>query len=91
MKIQILSDTHNEFFGSGSFRRSDNGLWACEIPITDADVIILAGDIDKGIRGVEWAIKESQRQKNQLSMFLEIAYLVFHHNGHDLVAYKSIS
>lgn len=60
-KLQILSDTHNEFFRRHSSKESINGLWACKIPSTDADIIILAGDIDKGIKGVEWAINESKR------------------------------
>lgn len=42
MKLQILSDLHNEFT---LFRP----------PQTDADIIVLAGDIDLGTRGVEWA------------------------------------
>lgn len=30
------------------------------LPDTDADIIVLAGDIDVGTRGVEWAVVESQ-------------------------------
>ena len=41
MKVQILSDLHLEF---ADF----------EIPETDADVIVLAGDIHVGTRAVEW-------------------------------------
>ena len=65
-KIQILSDTHNEHFRQHYSKKSDNGLWACEIPSTDADVIILAGDIDKGVAGVEWAINESKRLRKSI-------------------------
>ena len=61
IKLQILSDTHNEFFRRHYSEESINGLWACKIPSTDADIIILAGDIDKGVKGVEWAINESKR------------------------------
>jgi predicted phosphodiesterase len=44
MRIQLLSSLHNEF--------SD-----FVIPDTNAHVIVLAGDIDTGVRGVEWAKK----------------------------------
>lgn len=42
MKIRLLSDLHNEF-----------SLFVPEV--LDADVVILAGDIDVKNRGVEWA------------------------------------
>ncbi|OQX75744.1 MAG: hypothetical protein B6D64_11125 [Bacteroidetes bacterium 4484_276] len=42
MKLQILSDIHLEF-------------QHFEIPQTDADVIILAGDTGIGTKGLEWA------------------------------------
>ena len=42
MRIHPLSDLHNEF---ASFTPE----------VTDADVVILAGDIDLGVRGIEWA------------------------------------
>ena len=42
MKIRVLSDLHLEF-----------QQWSP--PKADADVIVLAGDIDVGIYGVEWA------------------------------------
>lgn len=41
MKIQFFSDIHLEF-------------GECEPPVTDADVIIAAGDIGVGLQGVEW-------------------------------------
>jgi len=44
MKIHILSDIHNEFS-------------AFEPPHPDADVIVLAGDIDLHTKGVDWAIE----------------------------------
>jgi len=59
MKIQLLSDLHNEFLRNG--RQNPNHKWTGEIPETEAEVIILAGDIDTGTYGIEWAIKESQR------------------------------
>lgn len=44
MKLLVLSDLHNEFT-------------VFEPTATDADVIILAGDIDNGAKGVIWARK----------------------------------
>ena len=41
MKIQFFSDIHLEF---GEF----------DIPATDADVIVAAGDIGVGLQGIEW-------------------------------------
>lgn len=43
MKIQILSDLHIEFC-------------ALELPKTDADVVVLAGDIGVGTGGIYWAM-----------------------------------
>jgi len=59
MKIHILSDLHNEFLRGRS--TSPEHIWKGEIPVTDADLIILAGDIDVGTKGIEWAIRESER------------------------------
>jgi Icc-related predicted phosphoesterase len=42
MKLHILADLHNEF---GIFHP----------PTTDADIVILGGDIDVGLRGLSWA------------------------------------
>lgn len=42
MRIHLLSDLHNEFEHFAP-------------KVTDADVVILAGDIDVKLRGVEWA------------------------------------
>ena len=44
MKIHILSDLHIEFADY-------------EIQVLDADVIILAGDIQNGMKGLKWATK----------------------------------
>jgi len=49
MNIQLLSDLHRELAPSFS------------VPDTTAEVIILAGDIDVGTRGVQWAISEALR------------------------------
>ena len=45
MKLHILSDLHIEF---ADF----------ELPETDADVIVLAGDIGVGMGGLEWVMKQ---------------------------------
>jgi len=49
MKIQLFSDLHLEIQGFYS------------IEDIDTDVIILAGDISVGLKGLEWAIGESKR------------------------------
>ncbi len=59
MKIQLLSDLHNEFLRHGE--KAIGHLWTGVIPDTDADIIVLAGDIDTGVLGVDWAISESKR------------------------------
>ncbi len=43
MKLHILSDLHNEF-----------GI--LQLQKVPCDVVILAGDIDIGIRGAEWIV-----------------------------------
>lgn len=47
MKIQVLSDLHNEF-----------NEYICTDRSFEADVIVLAGDIGSWINGVEWAANE---------------------------------
>lgn len=50
MKIHLLSDVHNEF------------EYFLPHPVAaEADVVILAGDIHEGIKGVEWAKKTFSR------------------------------
>ena len=44
MRLHILSDLHLE-------------VAPFEAPVTDADLVILAGDIDNGTRGMDWARK----------------------------------
>ena len=46
MKIQVMSDLHLEF---GAF----------DIPPTDTDVIVLAGDIHVGVKAIEWIKKNT--------------------------------
>jgi len=50
MHIQILSDLHNESYDPPP-----------DITQTKADVVILAGDIDIGISGIEWASKQAEK------------------------------
>ena len=42
MRLRILSDLHLE-------------IWPIDLPPADADVVILAGDIDNGAEGIDWA------------------------------------
>lgn len=59
MKIHLLSDLHHEVFRMQKTRKSPT--WDMTIPETECDVIALAGDIDIGTRGVEWAIEQSEK------------------------------
>jgi Icc-related predicted phosphoesterase len=63
MKLAILSDLHLEFF---------RGQALPKFP-TDADVVILAGDIHLGARGVDWAGMEF-RQRVIMTMGNHEAY-----------------
>ncbi|NLO80295.1 MAG: hypothetical protein GX093_08330 [Xanthomonadaceae bacterium] len=49
MKLHVLSDLH--------LRPS----YEFSIPATDADLIVLAGDIGRGLHGVRWAMAEAAR------------------------------
>lgn len=49
MKLQVMSDLH---------LRPQYGF---SIPETDADLIVLAGDIGRGLSGVQWAMDEAER------------------------------
>ncbi|MDH5767295.1 MAG: metallophosphoesterase [Gammaproteobacteria bacterium] len=80
MKIQLLSDLHNEFLRHG---KPDPGhLWMGVIPETDADIIVLAGDVDTGTKGIEWAISESER------LAKDIIYVL---GNHEYYGYEYIS
>lgn len=52
MKLHLLSDLHNEFL---------HKVGVPPITETDADLIVLAGDIDTGLHGLEWAAIEAAR------------------------------
>lgn len=70
MKLHILSDLHLEF---SNFK----------VPYVDAQILILAGDIAKGIKGVEFAKKLSNRYEH-------ILYVLGNHEfyGYDLPVIK---
>lgn len=68
MKIQLLSDLHNEFLRHST--KHQNHLWQGVIPDADANLIILAGDIDVGAKGIEWAITESERLSKDIIYIL---------------------
>ena len=59
MKLHILSDLHNEFLRVGIV--DECHPWFGTIPETDADVIVLAGDIDTGVYGINWIVEASRR------------------------------
>lgn len=59
MKIHYLSDLHHELFRN-SKKKSELSTWDLQIPYTGADIVALVGDIDVGIKGVEWAIEQSE-------------------------------
>lgn len=59
MILQYLSDIHLEFQRGHRPRPGDPCFE--HIPETIADAVILAGDIDTKLRGIDWAIAESQR------------------------------
>jgi len=59
MKFHILSDLHNEFLRHSGPLPSHP--WSGSLADTDADVIVLAGDVDVGLHGVEWMIDEAER------------------------------
>lgn len=87
MKIQILSDVHNEFLGGGLAQsRGDfnSKVWEGVIPKTDADLIVLAGDINIGIKGVEWAINESKQ------LNLPIIYVSGNHEYYNQEYYSTL-
>ncbi|NGM65438.1 metallophosphoesterase [Sphingobacterium sp. SGR-19] len=58
MKIQVISDLHREF-GSMDF------------PVSDIDVLVLAGDIDIGTKGITWL--------NSLGLQIPVIYILGNH------------
>lgn len=70
MKIQLLSDLHNEFYRPDTPPPIDD---------TDADVVVLAGDIDVGMAGITWAAKEAQRLGKPL-IYVAGNHEFYHHD-----------
>ncbi len=58
MKLQVMSDLHLEFHPRP---KKGDGTYAWEIPRTDADVIVLAGDIGSWKPAARWVVRESSR------------------------------
>ena len=52
MKLQILSDLHLEML---------NPPYSWRIPETPAEMVVLAGDIGVGLKGLKWALREAER------------------------------
>lgn len=70
MKIQFLSDLHNEFYRPGPIP---------PIEQTEADVVVLAGDIDIGLNGLRWAMNEAERLGKTL-LFVAGNHEFYHHD-----------
>lgn len=70
MKIQLLSDLHNEFY------RPDKPP---KIEQAGADVIVLAGDIDVGLDGVVWASKEAEHLGKRI-LYVAGNHEFYHHD-----------
>jgi len=69
MKIALLSDLHNESCQPGGVPGLENG---------DADVIILAGDIDVGLNGIRWAVEQAERLDKRL-LYVAGNHEFYHH------------
>jgi predicted phosphodiesterase len=70
MKVQLLSDLHNEFY------RPDAPP---KIEQTGADLIVLAGDIDVGLDGLVWANKEAERLGKRI-LYVAGNHEFYHHD-----------
>ena len=58
MKLQVMSDLHLEFHPRP---RNWDGTYSWQIPCTDADAIVLAGDIGSWKPATRWVVRESKR------------------------------
>jgi len=58
MKIQYVSDLHLEFKNSTTIEQHD-----------DADLVILAGDIHKGLNGVDWVLNTFKKETPVIYVF----------------------
>jgi len=64
MKLQIVSDLHLEFDQSYQAQGYDFFI----LPRTDADVIVLAGDVWYGLRGIDWAAEVARSHDKPVIM-----------------------
>ena len=71
MKLQLHSDLHIEMKGYFS------------IPKVDSDLIVLAGDIDVGMHGIEWA-EELTRLHDKPVIYLAGNHEYYHHDHTEL-------
>ncbi len=69
MKIQYLSDLHLEF--DRTCKSAALNKFG-DVPDCGADVLVLAGDIDTKLRGVDWAIRQSDHLGIPVVYVLEI-------------------
>lgn len=66
MKIQIISDLHQEFGVS-------------ELSFGNADLVILVADINLGTKGIEW-IKETYLQSVQFNYIFYLKHEMYFNN-----------
>ncbi|MFU8838221.1 MAG: metallophosphoesterase [Thiohalomonadaceae bacterium] len=70
MKIQLLSDLHNECY---------RGKPPPPIAQSEAEVVVLAGDIDVGLAGLAWARDEAQRLGKRI-LYVAGNHEFYHHD-----------
>jgi len=73
LQLKLESDTHNEMRGFNSIKESD------------ADVLVFAGDIDVGVRGIKWALEISEQQ-NKPVIYVAGNHEFYGHNYTKLLA-----
>ena len=83
MKIQIVSDIHLEhhsFAQTSSPIRGDSSEY--QLAVTDADVVVLAGDIGVGDKGIMWAGRQAE------ALGKEVIYISGNHEfyGHEYIS-----
>ena len=62
MRLFAISDCHRDIRAAAGLLASDG--WHATLPLAEdshVDVVILAGDIDRGTKGLVWAGRESGR------------------------------
>lgn len=74
-KIQVTSDIHLEFMG-----------YDYDLEITDADVVVFAGDIGVGVRHAEWFEKELERHDKPF-VYVMGNHEFYHQNMQEIRAY----